>query len=96
VYESSTGQVSFISVLAWDTAVDAREFFDAYRKRIDLRYPNAKVTRPFEATDGPTATASWKTDEGAVGLNWSGSRVVIIEGCPDGLDPSRLMSVLMQ
>jgi hypothetical protein len=95
VYESSKGQSIFISVLAWDTTNDAREFFDAYRQRVNLRYPNAQP-HPSEAPDRPAAIASWKTDEGAVALNWSESRVVIIEGCPDGVGLDRLMSTLIQ
>ena len=96
VYESSTGKAVFISLLAWDTDNDAREFFDAYRKRVDLRYPRAQDTHFFAAPDAPKGVASWKTDDGAVAVNWLGSRVVIIEGCPDGVDPNRLMTVVGQ
>jgi hypothetical protein len=94
VYESSSGKVIFISVTAWDTVDDAREFFDAYQKRVELRYPGSRAAQPFEARDRPFATASWKTDDGAVALTWAGSRVLIIEGCPDDVDGNRLMALL--
>jgi hypothetical protein len=94
VYESSSGKAIFISVTAWDTAGDAREFFDAYRKRVELRYPGSRAAQLFEAPDRPMATASWKTDDGSVALVWSGSRVFMIEGCPDDVDGNRLMSLL--
>jgi hypothetical protein len=95
VYESSSGRIIYVSSSAWDTPADAREFFDAYRKRVDLRYAGAQATRLLEATDRSTASISWKTDEGAVALDWSGSHVFIIEGCPDSVDANRLMSMLM-
>src|SRR5207302_2303656 len=38
VYESSNGQVVYVSVSAWDTEIDAREFYEAYGKRTDFRY----------------------------------------------------------
>jgi hypothetical protein len=96
VYESSTGRAIFVSVLAWDTDNDAHEFFDAYRKRVALRYPGAQATPPIEGMDRLTTAAFWKTDEGVVALNWTGSRVFILEGCPDGSDQNRLMSILIQ
>jgi hypothetical protein len=96
VYESSKGQSIFMSVLAWDSTNDAQEFFDAYRRRVGLRYPGAQAAHPFEAPDRRNATVSWKTSEGTVVLDWSGSRVFIIEGWPDGAGVNRLLSILSQ
>src|SRR6185295_13607076 len=42
-YENTTGQSTYVSVSAWDTEKDAREFFDAYVKRTILRYADARV-----------------------------------------------------
>jgi hypothetical protein len=42
LYEGRNGQVFLSQLTAWDTVGDAREFFDAYVKRTELRYPGAK------------------------------------------------------
>ncbi len=96
VYESSNGRISFISATAWDTTNDAREFYEAFAKRINLRYPGAQATHPVEPPDGLAGFASWKTDEGAAALSWSGSRVFIIEGCPEGVNPDRLFAAMKE
>ena len=36
------GEVFIAQLTAWDTENDAKEFFDAYAKRIGKRYPDAK------------------------------------------------------
>jgi hypothetical protein len=95
VYESSSGQVCFISTLAWDSEADAREFFDAYRKRVDLRYPGAQSNGPaLVMPDRPTGVETWKTNDGGVSVNLRGSRVFVIEGRPDEIDESRLLTLL--
>jgi hypothetical protein len=63
---------------------------------LGFRYPGFRAGQPFGALHRFDATASWKTDEGAVALSRSGSRVFIIEGCPDDVDQNRLMSLLIQ
>jgi len=96
VYESSSGQVLYISVSTWDTENDAREFFDAYAKRTDLRYqiPVARLMpiRPSEKS----ATWTWNTKEGNVTAKFSGERVIIIEGHPETLAGERLINTLSQ
>ncbi len=42
LYEGPTHQVFLAQVVAWDTETDAREFFEAYVKRTEFRYPGAK------------------------------------------------------
>jgi len=96
VYESSTGKVMFVSVSAWDTVNDAREFLDAYGKRVELRYPGAQANEPSASPDAPERTLSWKTNEGAVIIKRSGSNVFIMEGLPDGVDPFPLLTLLKQ
>jgi hypothetical protein len=93
-YESSNGKISFVSAIVWDTDNDAREFFAAYSKRVELRYPGAQAAKVFEAPDRSGAMASWQTDEGAVGIQRVGSRVFIVEGCPDGVNPNLLIEVM--
>ena len=82
VYESQRGQVVYVSVSAWDTEKDAREFFDAYVKRSRLRYPAAQAL-------AHTATVwSARTAEGNVSIEMRGKRIVVIEGLPQS-KPSR-------
>lgn len=90
----------FLSQLAvWDTESDAREFFDAYVKRTELRYPDAKridsagsqqETRNQKLETG--LSYSWQTSEGKVVIELRGLRVAILEGVPDGVEPSTLMT----
>src|ERR1043166_6784128 len=96
VYEGPNGQVFLAQVAAWDPENDAREFFDAYVKRTELRYPgatrldsaNSKLgTRNSELETG----YSWQTNEGQVVIELRGSRVVILEGIPAGVDAKTLM-----
>jgi hypothetical protein len=87
LYEGPNGQVLLAQVAVWDTANDAHEFFDAYVKRTELRYPNARET------DSPVADEqrAWSTNEGDVVIQLRGQRVIILEGIPDGVDPSALL-----
>jgi len=75
---------------------DAREFLDAYGKRVELRYPGAQANEPSASPDAPERTLSWKTNEGAVIIKRSGSNVFIMEGLPDGVDPFPLLTLLKQ
>ena len=89
VYESSSGQVVYASISAWDTENDAREFYDAYVKRTELRYEGA------EPVPNPSPTrSSWKTKEGMVTVEREGSRVFVIDGYPEGISVERAMRAL--
>ena len=76
VYENRRGQVVYVSVSAWDTERDAREFFDAYVARTRLRYSDA-------ATAALNDSWSVQTSEGNVLIRLRGKQVVAIEGLPD-------------
>ncbi len=97
IYEGPRGEVLFISLSTWDSADDAREFFDAYAKRTRLRYPNAEEP----TTSGKAASdtkQSWKTIDGVVTITLRGARVLIVEG-PDAaanIANARLMNMLNQ
>jgi hypothetical protein len=103
LYEGPGGQVFLAQLAAWDTENDAREFFDAYVKRTELRYPDAKQLDP---TDAGTETRnskletqnsySWATSEGNVVIELRGLRVVILEGVPEGVDSNTLLRALWQ
>jgi heme-degrading monooxygenase HmoA len=99
VYESPKGEVLFVSVSSWDTENDAREFFEAYVKRTELRYPGAtelnlagppKRNQEVETGNGK----SFRTSAGGVTIELRGNRVAVIEGLPDGTDPGGLLRAL--
>ncbi len=79
LYENGKGALVYVSVSTWDTPNDAREFFTAYVKRTQLRYPDAA------SVGAPTDDSSkhFRTSEGLVSIAINGLRVVILEGAPD-------------
>jgi len=87
-YENTTGQSTYVSVSAWDTEKDAREFFDAYVKRTTLRYADARVI-------SQRATAwSARTSEGDVAIELRGNRVLLVEGIPAKANGRALIRLL--
>jgi hypothetical protein len=103
LYEGPNGHVFLVQVTAWDTENDAREFFAAYVKRTELRYPGAKRINSSdsepETQDSKLETRnsySWQTSDGGVVLELRGQRVVILEGIPQGIDAETLVKTLGQ
>ncbi|HZE63338.1 MAG TPA: hypothetical protein VE056_05630 [Pyrinomonadaceae bacterium] len=102
VYEGANpGQVMIAQVSAWDTENDAREFLDAYVKRTELRYPNAKrldllgsETDTLHPTPNTHNFYSWQTSEGQVVIELRGLHVTIIEGLPQQVDANDLLRAL--
>jgi hypothetical protein len=96
LYEGPNGQVFLSQFTMWDTVSDAREFFDAYVKRTELRYPGAKRIDPAEqetrnSKPDTGLSYSWQTSEGVVVIELRGVRVAILEGIPEDVEPSTLM-----
>jgi hypothetical protein len=110
LYEGPKGQAFLAQVAAWDTENDAREFFDAYVKRTELRYPGARQldssALELETRNSKLETQnsqpesrtiySWKTSEGGVVIELRGLRVVLLEGMPEGVDSNALLKSLRQ
>ncbi|MEP6819996.1 MAG: hypothetical protein ABJA18_10720 [bacterium] len=101
LYEGPDGRVFLAQLATWDTENDAREFFDAYVKRTELRYPGAKRLEPSDSepeTRNPKLATrnsySWQTSEGEVVIELRGLRVVILEGLPQGVEASKLINAL--
>ena len=94
LYEGPNGQVFLAQVAVWDTENDAREFFDAYVKRTELRYPGAKRLNSADSKLETPNSLSWQTSEGEVVIELRGARVVIVEGVPNGVEASTLMKAL--
>ena len=103
LYEGLAGQIFLAQVAVWDTENDAREFFDAYVKRTELRYPGAKrldrSNLKLETRNSEPETRniySWTTSEGTVVTELRGLRVVILEGVPAGADLEALRASLLR
>ena len=89
VYEGPAPTDVFVAHLtAWDTAPDAREFFDAYARRTGLRYPGAT------SVSGDATSRVWQTSEGTVTLHLRGSKVLILEGIPSTATAGALLARL--
>ena len=89
LYETGKPDEFFVAQLtAWDTPVDAREFFDAYAKRTAKRYPDAKE---LESTGD---RVEWQTSNGGVALELRGSRVAIVESFPSSTDANTLLRAI--
>ena len=90
VYEGPNSQLLLTHVSEWDTPNDAEEFFNSYVKRTALRYPSGTLQTESMADTNRT----WQTAEGVVLVELRGSRVIVLEGVPDGLDTAKLLGVV--
>ena len=93
IYESSAGQALYLSSSTWDTLNDANEFFEAYSKRVQLRYPGA-AAEPSPAANRPLKVMTWRTTEGPVTIEQDGPRVVVVEGYSEKLNVEGLIQAL--
>jgi len=91
LYETGKPDEFFVAQLsAWDTPIDAREFFDAYAKRTSKRYPDAKE---LKSTGN---RIEWQTSSGGVVLELRGSRVAVVEGVPSSTNANALLRTIWQ
>lgn len=94
VYEGAEpGQAMIAQISAWDTEADAREFFDAYVKRTQLRYPNSRLLTDSQHPASDTLK-TWQTNEGQVVMELRGLRVTIVEGLSQQVDANNFLKVL--
>ena len=94
LYEGPRGEAMLVSLSVWDTESDAHEFFDAYVKRTELRYPDAASTEPAVNAQSSAFSKSFSTSEGVVSMEVRGGRVLILEGVPSGADIRGLQATL--
>jgi len=91
LYETGKPDEFFVAQLsAWDTPIDAREFFDAYAKRTSKRYPDGKESK------STGNRIEWQTSSGGVVLELRGSRVAIVEGVPSSTNANALLRTIWQ
>src|ERR1051326_1296747 len=93
LYENARGEAMLVSLSAWDTEADAREFFDAYIKRTELRYPAAAANDAGFDAETSMPSKSFVTAEGLVSIELRGSRVLILEGVPAKADIKSLKAM---
>ncbi|MFN2491779.1 MAG: hypothetical protein ABR501_02710 [Pyrinomonadaceae bacterium] len=96
LYEGPNHQVLLTQLTSWDTDSEAREFFDAYAKRTELRYPSATDMPAPARSKGPLSDRrrSWRTNEGEVVMEQRGPRVLILEGIPQGINSEALIKAI--
>lgn len=86
-YENkATGESALIQYTTWDTADDAKEFFNAYSRRSEKRY---KVSGPMDESAQPRI---YETSEGLVSIELRDKDVVIIEGAQNRKQLASLQS----
>jgi hypothetical protein len=91
LYETGKPDETCIAQLtAWDTPLDAREFFDAFAKRTLKRYPDAKELK----TSGDRV--EWQTASGGVALELRGSRVAFVEGIPSSTQANKVLRMIWE
>ncbi|HKP80605.1 MAG TPA: hypothetical protein VJT69_01240 [Pyrinomonadaceae bacterium] len=91
LYETGKpGEIFIAQLTAWDTPVDAKEFFDAYAQRTVKRYADAQE---LKKTDD---RIEWQTSNGVVAMELRESRVAIIEGIPSSTNANALLRAIWQ
>lgn len=79
----------------WDTAADAKEFFDAYIERTGKRFPEVSQPADTGSVD-KDLRHEWRVQSGQGVIELRGSRVVILEGIPAKANVKRLLSMMWQ
>jgi len=91
LYEGAKSDEYFVAQLtAWDTALDAQEFFAAYARRTAKRYVDGKELKSDDDR------FEWQTSNGRVLMELRGSRVAIVEGVPASTDSNKLLRMIWQ
>jgi hypothetical protein len=94
LYEQrKSGKLCLVNVSQWDTEADAIEFFDAYTKRVPLRYKEAKPISESVTSAPALLQKIWRTSEDMVVVERRGLKVVVVEGVPEPLRAELLKSI---
>src|SRR5262245_58860698 len=78
LYEGPEGRTLYYSSSIWDSENDATEFYEAYVKRVQLRYPDA--TSLMAPSQGQSRVMAFQTEQGIVVIQVEGMRVLVSEG----------------
>lgn len=91
VYEGPKGEVLMVSLSSWDTENDAREFYDAYVKRTERRYPGVPSVNDRSLS---MFYQRWQTSEGIVTIDLRGKQVLVLEGLPKTANINAFLKIL--
>ena len=80
LHEAKAGQLTLILRSVWDSKKDASEFFNAYQKVIEKKYPSARPLTLTEQPDSSSTVLEWETEEDRIRLQLEGTSVEVIEG----------------
>jgi hypothetical protein len=92
--QAGKGETLIAQLTVWDTEADAREFFDAYARRTERRYRDARSLELPADDQAPGERRAWRTGEGGVLMARRGGRVLVIEGIPERVDQGKLLKSL--
>lgn len=85
LYENDdTAQLLLVWHSSWDSESDAREFFRAYGKVLDIRYGNSPETDAAEEENG-SAQHEWSMENTNIFIEIRGKDVLILDGVPQHL-----------
>lgn len=88
IYETGKPDEIFVAQLtAWDTPLDAKEFFEAYVQRTSKRHGDMRESKTSDRIE-------WQTPNGGVVLELRGSRVAILEGIPAKTNADTLLRMI--
>jgi hypothetical protein len=88
LYETGKPDEIFVAQLtAWDTPLDAKEFFEAYVQRTSKRHGDTRESKTSDRIE-------WQTPNGGVVLELRGSRVAILEGVPAKTNADTLLRMI--
>jgi len=76
VWETGDGMM-LVWKSAWDSERDAEEWADAYAELVEESYGNPRRTA------APPGAVRWTSREGAIGVEWDGTEVLVYEGVPE-------------
>jgi hypothetical protein len=96
IYEARAGgKAVVLQLTAWDTVEDARDFYAAYVKRTERRYPGAESFELYtESEAAGKEFRTFQTNEGNVTIELRKDRVLIVEGAPGKVESKALLTML--
>ncbi len=80
LFENPDGKLTLVLRSVWDSEKEADQFFKAYAKLIDQRYPGVQLVPGDGSTRSGEKNLQWVSENNRILLRLNGSRVEIIEG----------------
>jgi hypothetical protein len=80
LFENPDGKLTLVLRSVWDSEKEADQYFQAYAKLINQRYPGAQLAPGGGSTRSGEENLQWVSENNRILLRLNGSRVEIIEG----------------